>query len=182
MKPIKKRLMIDIETTSLDVGTSVWEIGYWEIGSDFDDTYGDNHFNGRFILNPYEQERLVDDATIDWLDKNSDSWKNAKVLFDLCDPTKMILDLFQEDVKSEGFDEVWCKGADFDFAILRSLYRQYEIDLPWHYRDQCCMRGFQNTFPEIQMVFTKDESHSAMYDARSQAVCLEKILKEIGRY
>jgi len=180
--PTKKRLMIDIETTSLETDAAVWEIGYWEIGSDHDDVLGEKSFNGSFLMNPYKQARIVDDDTIHWLEHNSDTWPAAKEQFPYLEESSTLMKQFQQDVLKHGFDEVWCKGADFDFAVLRSLFRDYDIPLPWHYQTQCCMRSYLNTFSEFKQLWTANKSHSGMYDARSQAECIEDILKYLERY
>jgi len=180
--PTKKRLMIDIETTALELDAAVWEIGYWEIGSDHDDVTGNNAFNGGFLLNPYEQLRIINDDTIDWLEHNCDGWPDAKKQFPNLESTSVLLKNFQQDVLKYGFDEIWCKGSDFDFAILRTLFRDYDIPLPWNYQRQCCMRSYLNTFPEFKQLWTANKSHSGMYDARSQAECIETILKYLDRY
>jgi hypothetical protein len=180
--PTKRRLMIDIESTSLEADAGVWEIGYWEIGSDYDDVLGEVAFNGSFLMNPYEQGRIVDEETVKWLGNNCDNWYPAKEQFLYLEESSVLLNQFQKDVSAQGFDEVWCKGADFDFAVLRSLFRSYDIPMPWHYRLQCCMRSYLNTFPEFKQRYTPNQAHSGMYDARTQAVVIEEILKYLDRY
>jgi len=180
--PTQRRLMIDIETTSLSTDAAVWEIGYWEIGSDFNDVNGEDYYNGSFLLNPYDQMRLVDEDTLSWLEQNCDKWDEIKNQFDDLEPTKTLLEKFQMSFIDQGFDEVWCKGSDFDFAILRSLFRDSDLALPWHYRKQCCMRSLLNVYPEFVQEYTQGQAHTGMYDARSQAVCVENILQHLGRY
>jgi hypothetical protein len=180
--PTKKRAMIDLETTSLEPDAGIWEIGYWEIGSDHQDVEGENAHNGGFIMNPYDQLRIVDEDTLIWLSVNSDGWPDAVKAFPTLPPTEELLYNFQQDFIAQGFDEVWCKGADADFVWMRSIFRQYDMALPWHYQNQCCMRSFLNTFPEFKQTWTPNQGHSGMFDARTQAVVVEKILKHVGRY
>ena len=170
---MKKRLMVDIETTAIGTDAAVWQIGYHEIGGEY---------SGIFNLNPYDQERNVNPDTVEWLRDNAPDWNILEPMFNSFFPSKAILKAFDEKVRGEEFDEIWCKGADFDFAILRSIYAQYYHPLPWHYRKQCCMRSFLNTFPEFEIDFSEQQSHNAEYDAKVQAECIEKILRHLGRF
>lgn len=171
----RKRCMIDIEGTDLAVTAGVWQIGCWEMGGSY---------NTEFFLNPYNQpNRTVSTETIHWLEQHSPDWERGKRVFGILDPNVTILTKWGKEIAAQNFDEVWCKGSDYDFAILRSLFSAYGIRLPWHYTRQCCMRGFLQTYPEIQIDFgDESKTHGAFHDATIQGECMIKILKHMGRY
>lgn len=175
--PRKKRLMVDIETCAVTPGAAVWEIGYYEIGNP-------SGYRGTFLLNPYNQGREIDNNTIDWLNINSTRWNEVKSEFHtLPYDTYTKLKSWVNETFEQAFDEIWCKGSDFDFTIIRSLLSNYDLPLPWSYQRQCCMRSFLNTFDEFKIDFGDGtQAHSALFDANVQAECLIKILTHVGKY
>lgn len=173
MNPNKKRLQIDLETTAINPLAAVWQIGYSELGGSF---------KGMIYLNPYHQQgRIVNQDTVDWLWKNAPDWKSAQDIFPILPPTSTALHTLCESFREQDFDEVWCKGSDFDFAIFRSLLDAYDIKLPWHYSKQCCLRTYLNSFPQFKVKHDK-MGHSAMHDADAQNECLGRILKHLDIY
>jgi len=173
--PSKKRLMIDLETTGLTSLAGVWQIGYTEM-------IDAANFRGLIHLNPYDQDREVDENTVSWLEENADDWIKMRPMFPYLPLSQSTLRGWSNFIAKQDFDEVWCKGADFDFAILRSLLNDVDVPLPWHYRKQCCMRGFLNTYPEFEVEYDSIQSHNGEYDAIVQSECMNKILKHLGRW
>jgi len=75
---------------------------------------------------------------------------------------------------------IWCKGTDFDTAILADAYRQCNRDLPWKYNDVRDFRTVKKLFgtmvdPKIE----NGEPHHALADAIFQARQLESMELEL---
>lgn len=173
-KPTKRRLMIDLETTALSCDAGVWQIGCQEVGGGYNDL---------ILMDPYRQEnRKISPITITWLEEHSPDWTRSLEVFGTLAPTPDVLSRWAKKIKSLQIDEVWCKGADIDFAILRGLLRDNNIHLPWSYKNQCCMRSFLNTFPEHKVKIDRHRAHNALNDAKAQSDCLINILQQLGKY
>src|SRR5260221_426000 len=43
-------------------------------------------------------------------------------------------------VRAQRVDEVWANAPTFDLSILRHLYTRLGMRVPWHYRDERCVR------------------------------------------
>ena len=71
---------------------------------------------------------------------------------------------------------IWCKGTDFDTAILANAYAQLKQPLPWKYNNVRDYRTLAKSFPNVMR--TSPVTHNALQDARDQA----EHLKEISHY
>jgi hypothetical protein len=71
---------------------------------------------------------------------------------------------------------VWGNGADFDCAIMQSLYRTYGIRSPFSYSKHRCFRTLKNLsiIPAPERVGVH---HNALDDAMFQAEWLMKIIR-----
>ncbi len=83
---------------------------------------------------------------------------------------------------------IWAYPAAFDLAILTGLFADYNLVLPWHYRQQRCARTLHhlagNPDPgEVNMAFVRDKypRHHPIYDcalhiaqARASRIALQQ--------
>jgi hypothetical protein len=75
---------------------------------------------------------------------------------------------------------LWCKGTDFDIAILNHTYAQLDIDTPWKYNDVRDFRTIKKMFGESMVVTTQNlRPHHALSDAVFQAQQLYSIGLEL---
>lgn len=81
-------------------------------------------------------------------------------------------------------DSIWANGASFDLGILRHAFEQENLDLPWRYNQECCMRAFRRT--EKYNIFdakwkefkeANKNCHNALDDAYCQALYVYEIIK-----
>lgn len=71
---------------------------------------------------------------------------------------------------------IWCKGTDFDIAILSHAYREVGTSIPWKYNDVRDFRTIKKMFEEsIDTNIVNDDSHNALEDAIFQARQLHSI-------
>lgn len=75
---------------------------------------------------------------------------------------------------------MWGYGADFDCVILQSLYRSFELPLPWDWRNNRCARTLEAVAGkvEVEQIGVK---HCAIDDARTQAAMVIELMRRIGR-
>jgi len=75
---------------------------------------------------------------------------------------------------------IWCKGTDFDTAILADAYRQMNRELPWKYND---VRDFRTVkklcLGMVDPKIENPEPHHALADAIFQARQLESMQLEL---
>ena len=103
--------------------------------------------------------RTVSQATLTWWAMQSNMpTGGSSIISSLC--------AFSDWIKSFGREPIiWCKGTDFDVAILTNAYKQYDIPVPWKYNN---IRDCRTVFKVANIVPIK-ASHNALKDAKDQA-------------
>lgn len=84
----------------------------------------------------------------------------------------------------DGGTQIWARGASFDFPILAAAYRAVGQPLPWHYRNERCMRTLL-ALPGMSRAAAKAPqpviAHHALEDARAQALAVCHMLLDCDR-
>ena len=182
-----KHFMLDIETLATKATALVWAVGLVEF-----DPCSTIIENPRiFYVNKAEQlriRRLIDGDTVRWTREKGDVAGYEKWLgmqspneFGEADPRLTgIITLHRELSGIVGMDNtIWCNGASFDFGVMRSLFDDAGLTLPWHFRNEVCMRtlrvlagGGLAELPEVSGV-----AHNAADDAVYQAKWVQNLIK-----
>lgn len=127
--------------------------------------------------------RTVTQETLDWWDKQS---SEARAVFNDENRVSLSEALFRLRDFCDGWltdkGAVWVNGASFDLRILSHAYRTSAIPLPWHFRQECCMRAlrrlerYQMThvpgflkYKEVCAASVNCVAHNALDDAIRQA-------------
>lgn len=71
---------------------------------------------------------------------------------------------------------IWCKGTDFDVAILTHAYKQLDINIPWKYTN---VRDCRTVF-KLAQYQPKPANHNALDDAIRQSESLLSCLSFLG--
>lgn len=104
-------------------------------------------------------------ATLDWIkSKNLPRWEGPTFNY------KEACTILNHFLLNENFSTIWCYGASFDFPILRIAYHHAKIDMPWHYRQERCLR----TALAMKNITLTNNSHDALEDAINQAKLMIK--------
>jgi hypothetical protein len=74
---------------------------------------------------------------------------------------------------------VWGNGANFDNVILRNTYNVLGLICPWKYSHDRCYRTIKNLAPGLK-VTGFGTLHSALDDAISQALHMQKVIKHLN--
>lgn len=163
---MSQHLMIDFETLGVTPDCVVLSLG----ACLFDAKQGViNDLYLRFDINEQlKLSRVCDGGTIEWWmtqnknaqqvfrDKNTESIKKLPAFLN-----RMLMNAQKDKLK------VWCKGLDFDIAIMNNIYRSLEEQQPWKFWNVICFRTF--LYMTGIKVDRKEISHNALDDARDQA-------------
>lgn len=163
MSSSKINVMVDIETLDVLSSAVILSIGACTI-EPFTTAltfYEEIDYNDQVT-------RTRSDATIEW-------WKSQEYF-----PDKGIRNLrtvltsfssFLESLEAEPI--IWCKGTDFDTAILAHAYKSFDMEVPWKYHAVRDFRTVKKLFPVI--VAPNPTPHNALADALHQAAELTAI-------
>jgi hypothetical protein len=121
--------------------------------------------------------RHVDPHTLDWWQRQS---KEAREVFTTPgkDTATVLADMAAWFKALPDLAGVWGFGADFDNAILQSLYRDYDIPPPWPYKLNRCGRTVTAISPQRRPA-KFGTSHNALDDAIYQAATIRDSLLAI---
>lgn len=173
--------MIDIETLGNKNNAVILSLGAV--------MFDDNKLNEEFLMNITSASnlklgRVIDGDTLDW-------WltQEPEAIKSLIKPRPkdlgIVLLKFQQWVKNNKPKEFWANGASFDLGILRNCYETNNMKVPWHFRDENCMRSIRTLGGEVGIPykqFKEDNNknvHSALEDAKCQAKYIQAVMKAV---
>lgn len=119
----------------------------------------------------------IESSTLDWWKQQPKEILKA-AMSNALPPKEALLEF----VKWYRFNETWCKGASFDFPIMETYFRHYEIEIPWRFWQLNDYRtiaklakksGFELVEPN------KVTSHDALDDAKKQTLELIRFWDQI---
>ncbi|PHR91993.1 MAG: hypothetical protein COA69_09515 [Robiginitomaculum sp.] len=154
-------VMIDIETLGVGTEPVIFQIGWCLFSTEEDETVV-----GCVDLSIAEQiirGRTIDDHTVAW-------WRSRKRMTSGgVNSTKAALERLASVIQPG--DTIWAGPAHFDIPRLESLFRMFEVEVPWKYTQVRCSRTIRKWFGDRQDL---ENDHHAGRDAENQA----KTLKE----
>ena len=171
-------IMMDIETLDTRHTAQVMSIGL----ARFDETGVKSAMY--WVLQREDQEemgRTVSESTIKW-------WAEQKA-----DAQQVITDYNENPIETHhslllikdwmgAKPIVWGNGADFDNAIVASLYATFETEVPWSHKHSRCYRTLAALCPPTVIDHLPPKAgthHHALDDALYQATCAVRMLKFI---
>ncbi len=167
-------VMLDIETLDTRPSAVVLTIG--AVAFDWNGAIG-SPFSVRLDAVPQQtQGRTVDVSTVEWWLKQEKAAQAAVMI-----PAVAIinaLDSFALWLKPLRPAGVWGCGADFDCAIVASLYASFDYPCPFTWRQHRCYRTLKSLRPDIKP--EHDASHIAQDDAIRQALHAIRIGQALG--
>lgn len=164
-----KDVMLDLETLSLSPRAVVVSIGavYFDPASD--------HLGAPFSLRlgnlreQTERGRDIDPDTITWWMSQSPEAQRQTFLEGTQVNTAAALSSFADYIGREGKDvRVWGNGAAFDNVVMKSLYKDFGIPLPWSYKNDRCFRTLASLTTAVTVPHA-GVPHKALDDAITQA-------------
>lgn len=167
-------IMIDIETLGTSHKAPVISIG--AVIFDINKTYGLFYATLNIPEQINSQIRVVDFETIKWW-MNQD--KKAKAVFKE-DTTKVVdalkgLATFIENAADEVY--IWANGPSFDVSILESLYKDFNLPIPWKYSKIMDFRTVKRFLGKDFKIEYSGVSHNALDDAQTQVKYIQKCIQ-----
>lgn len=161
----KVHVMVDIETLDTTPTAVILSIGACTIVPWFP-----TEFYEELDVNT-QYERTKSESTIAWWATQTMPMPQGTT------PIKDALQSFGRWISSLRAEPIiWCKGTDFDTAILAHAYAQHKIPLPWKYNAVRDFRTVKKLFPHYQFP-ANPQAHNALQDALHQTEELKAILK-----
>lgn len=71
--------------------------------------------------------------------------------------------------------KLWAKGVAFDLPIVEAYFKKQGFAVPWHYGAPMCYRTMKDVFYHVPEPLRVGKAHSAIDDARHQAIHLREI-------
>lgn len=181
-------VVIDIETLGTDARAVVFSIGAAQIRFDHSSMMVDRFFYSRLPVTPQLQKpnpRLKDLKTLAWWDSIKEEEERRKLSHypNSCVGSAQELALALSDTGSaesvlKSFADwlrffpacrVWGNGPSFDNAIMKNLYSDYCMELPWRYSNERCVRSFGVIGRKLGVERpTPMIPHHALFDAVSE--------------
>jgi hypothetical protein len=156
-----QHFMIDLETWDTTPSSVILSIGACVIGPNpiEDPTF-------YLELNPETQSgRSTSQDPMDWWAKQGNC--PCYGTFGLHDALGLLSDYLTQLAERP---IVWCKGTDFDTAILAHAYRSFGEQAPWRYSDVRDFRTIKKMFEESMVTARQNPNpHNALADAVYQA-------------
>lgn len=169
-------ISVDIETTSTASNAKILTIGACTIaGTEYMD-----HFYVRIDHTWYPTNFATDAETMAWWEQQ---YKAARE--EAFGGTRYPADAlteFADWVKQYRGSHLWCKGASFDFPVLKHAFRRYGIDMPWPYKAENDARTLYR-LTGIKPVFDEGKvTHNALDDAVAQGDAIRRALTLLGAW
>ena len=169
-----KICMVDIETLDITPTAVILSIGACDLN-------GDEKF---YIIPAHNQPgRTCSPETVDWwMTQPAGVYPRES---NIVTPKSLLGALITFDgwYTSQGFTEIWCKGTDFDIAILTQAYKFFGTGTPWKYNEVRDMRTVLKLYESMTGVKVKDhvgpngQAHNALGDALYQAAQLRVVFE-----
>lgn len=163
--------MIDIETLSLRPTAQIIQLGAAFEGGDV--------FLADIQLDAFSRFH-TDLNTLEWWQSDEHRARMLEGIKANGSAIESVLTNFNEWVKFHNPTTVWCKGAAFDFAVLRYTYSVLGIPMPWSYKIEMCYRTVAKMYDEhyyqhVVDMYPNLQSHNALEDARHQLAVLRHL-------
>ncbi len=168
-------LMVDIETMGNISYSSIISIAAVEFDIDSGET--GKVFEINVDLQSCIDAGLILNAdTIMWWMKQSDEARNSfKNSVSLAKALQSFGDFCNKKY------QIWGNSARFDLGILQNAYNKIQLDIPWDFRKERCVRTLVSFKPEIKNNFPyKGVAHNAVADCLNQIEYCCAIWKELN--
>ncbi len=176
-------IMLDIETLSTDPHAVVLSIG--AVAFSVQDGLAPIQFYGVASLDD-QSGRTINPDTVSWWMQQVRENPDAGDVFDgPREPVSSVIERLTQFITRFLTPDggVWANGPDFDCVILRTLYEELGIKLPWRHSQHRCVRTMKSLARSLNMEVVVAENmcaHNALADAEYQARYIIALLRDFG--
>lgn len=174
-------IVLDLETLSTEPNAAILQIGCCV--PMFDRVHLPMNISPEMEVTIAYEDAMKADAfhkskeTMEWWETQNPEVR--KIVFSGQDSYVTALDqieFWMKSVKCKGADiAVWGNGAEFDNVILSHCFSAMGYTQPWSFRNNRCFRTIKNLFPISQSINQSGLKHTALADARYEAMILDQI-------
>jgi hypothetical protein len=179
---IKPRdIMVDLETVATDPQAAILTIAAIRFDNNKDysevtDPFTLDYFYTRVDLE--QPGRTVSDDTMNWWAQQAQEIREEA--FGEADRFPLSDALIALEAWASGADRYWANGSAFDFPILESANKTYNIRNAWQFWQVRDARTIYQMVPDHQM--PKAAKHHALYDCLNQIIRLNDCFNKMGRW
>jgi len=167
------RVMVDIETLGLDIGSAILSVG----AVVFDEEGCGDTFERSISLQSCQDAGLSIDAdTLEWWLDQPDA---AQEVLTGGDSLATVLKAFQDFWFEHDIDEIWANSPSFDCEQLEFAYEAVGLEEPWAYHHERDFRTLRS-LPVGGDHEQQGTEHDALDDALYQARVASTALAELG--
>ena len=189
MKYEPNQWSLDIETLATDERAVILSVGL----ARFDPETNTIDVIQDVVLSSVEQRdengRTIDPATVEWWEGQSEEARSViKASEEMDEDNNAALHFIKEQLGPDPV--VWGNGSDFDNVILRTLYRDHGMAVPWRYKKNRCMRTLcalepailgRLTQAQLEWLGPEVEREGVHHDAAADAVYQAKVIMRLLR-
>lgn len=167
-----KVISLDIETLGTAADAVVASIGAVVVTPD---GMGDEYYQPLDLQEQLDKGRTVTENTLRfWFDQDRDVRQATFPMTTSC--VRSAMELLRTFIDCAGMPLIYCKGPQFDGAILQSLCDTFSVDCPVHYRawrdnrtieDVLVCAGYEADLLDVKHAH-QDFGHHALADAKRQ--------------
>jgi len=166
--------MLDIETLGSAPDSVILTIAACAFDP-FSGTIYDKHAMYRRIDTECQDDRSIDDLTVEWWAKQSlEAQEEAFGEHDRIPLEDALQELSNLIWKS---NITWANGISFDITILENAFKSYGMRLPWQYYNVLDARTVYRMNPDHERL---GNSHHAFEDVILQISLLQRTFKKLG--
>jgi len=184
---MNQHLMLDLETLSLRPDSVLLSIGLVPFSLE------DGVKEGIEIVLDLEQQvgRRIDQGTVTWWIHQSLEAKKVFAAQRISNDLAMreIHDFIQKETVGPKNVKMWGNGSDFDNVLFGNWWNWGKVrwpgtpDIPWQFYNNRCFRTLKNLHPSFEGIMKGVQRvvhHNALDDARWQAECAVRMLRQIN--
>ena len=162
--------MVDLETLDTTPSSVILSIGTCVIPGYMDPADSDKFYVEVHVGSQYMRTQSI--STIEWWKQQGNCPDHGTI--SLTDALRQFRDYL---LRYTTEPIIWCKGTDFDTAILAHAYKQMGSDTPWRYNNVRDFRTVKKLFADSLVVTAPNlNPHNALADAIHQA----RELRQLG--
>lgn len=171
-EPRTQRVMVDIETLGLEIGSAIISIGAVAFDSD---GLGETFYRSVSISSCQDAGLTVDGYTLEWwLDQDDAAREQLAGGDDLGD----VLSKFGVWYHERDAEEVWANSPSFDCEMLEYAGDAVGVQMPWEYDEERDFRTLAS-LPQAPDMEQDGTEHDALDDAKYQARTVIETLQNL---
>lgn len=168
-------LMVDIESLSLDPRAKVLTIGV--VFFDRAEDIGVFEHEELYHLSLDDQlDRIESPETRAWWESEPSQQAYAEAFRGQGLPVSFALGALTGQILRTKPSRIWARGPQFDLVVLRSLFADHSLPVPWSHKQERDSRTIEHEFADMigTPTFVNACEHSALQDAIYEAKMIQQ--------